>query len=541
MTAAQTILVVDDNAPALKATVRILTQAGYAVAQAVDGVSALREIRARRPSLVLLDVVLPDIAGPEVLRQIRTDQALAGVSVVMMSAQQITPDQQAGGLDAGADGYIARPIATTELLARVRSQLRQRELTEQLRASEQRYRALFEYAPDGIVIADAQSIYLDANASICRMLGYAREELIGLHASDIVTPAEVAHIEPALREIQARSDYHREWQFRRKDGSAFIAEVIVTTMPDGNLLAMIRDITARKQAEAALETAHQKLIAASRQAGMAEVATGVLHNVGNVLNSANVSAALIADHVRHSKGANVAQLAALFDEHRADLASFVTQDPRGRMIPSYLATLAESLGQEQARVITELGHLRKNIEHIKDIVATQQSHAKNSQLRETVPLVDLIEEGLRMVAPALVRHELMVVRDYRIQPMVTTDRHKVMQILVNLIRNAKFACAEAGLTGPQITVRTTREDHAVQIAVSDQGVGIPAENLTRIFNHGFTTRQNGHGFGLHSGALAAKELGGALTAHSAGPGHGATFVLELPLPADFPSHEKSVP
>jgi PAS domain S-box-containing protein len=130
-----------------------------------------------------------------------------------------------------------------------------REITERkqaeaaLQASEERYRALFEYAPDGIVIADQQGYYLDANTSMCRMLGYTRDELIGLHASDIVTQAEIPHIGSALGMLQAKSDHQREWQFRRKDGSTFPADVIATQMPDGNLLAVIRDITERKQTD----------------------------------------------------------------------------------------------------------------------------------------------------------------------------------------------------------------------------------------------------------------------------------------------------
>ncbi|MES2583479.1 MAG: PAS domain S-box protein [Pseudomonadota bacterium] len=118
--------------------------------------------------------------------------------------------------------------------------------------SETRYRTLFEYAPDGIVIADANSNYLDANASACRMLGYPRGELIGLHATDIVIPSEVPHIEEALGTIKTHDDYHREWQFRRKDGTEFSAEVIATQMPDGNLMGMIRDVSERKRSEAAL-------------------------------------------------------------------------------------------------------------------------------------------------------------------------------------------------------------------------------------------------------------------------------------------------
>jgi C4-dicarboxylate-specific signal transduction histidine kinase len=107
---------------------------------------------------------------------------------------------------------------------------------------------------------------------------------------------------------------------------------------------------------------------------------------------------------------------------------------------------------------------------------------------------------------------------------------------VNLIRNAKYACDESGRTDKLITILTVTDEHGVGIAVIDNGVGIPAENLTRIFAHGFTTRKHGHGFGLHSGALAAMELGGSLSAHSEGRGLGATFTLRLPFkPAGSPS------
>ena len=289
-----------------------------------------------------------------------------------------------------------------------------------------------------------------------------------------------------------------------------------------------RDITRRRQAEAQLAESHRQLLDASRLAGMADVATGVLHNVGNVLNSVNVSATLVGEQLRHSKAANVAKLAGLFAAHKADLPGFLTQDPRGRMIPEYLGTLAESLAAEQTSAAAELEHLCKNIAHIKDIVAMQQSYAKTSGFLEIVPLAELLEEVLRMNASSLTRHVVELVRDFQIRPTINADKHKLMQILVNLVRNAKQACAESGRTGKQITVRLTGHDRRVQIAIQDNGVGIPAENLALIFSQGFTTRKDGHGFGLHSAALAAKELGGSLSVQSDGPGHGATFTLELP-------------
>jgi signal transduction histidine kinase len=157
----------------------------------------------------------------------------------------------------------------------------------------------------------------------------------------------------------------------------------------------------------------------------------------------------------------------------------------------------------------------------------QQSYAKVSGVAEKIAVADLVEDAIRMNAGALTRHDISLVRDYRARPTVTVDKHKVLQILVNLIRNAKYACDEAGRIDKQMIVRVAAENSRVRISVVDNGVGIPEANLARIFQHGFTTRKHGHGFGLHSGALAAKELGGALTAHSDGPGRGATFTLEL--------------
>ncbi len=289
------------------------------------------------------------------------------------------------------------------------------------------------------------------------------------------------------------------------------------------------EIEERKQMELELERIHQQLLETSRQAGMAEVATNVLHNIGNVLNSVNVSATLVLDKTRESKSSYLAKVAALLGEHAADLAGFMTTDPKGRQLPGYLSQLAEQLGRERQYAIQELELLRQNIEHIKDIVAMQQSYAKISGVTETVKVTALVEDALAMNLGALTRHGVELVREYSAAPLITVEKHKVLQILVNLIRNAKYACDDSGRKDKKMKLVVTATNSGVRIAVIDNGVGIPPENLKRIFNHGFTTRKNGHGFGLHSGALAAKELGGALTVHSDGAGQGATFTLNLPL------------
>jgi len=287
-------------------------------------------------------------------------------------------------------------------------------------------------------------------------------------------------------------------------------------------------ITALEQAEAEREKLHKQLLETSRQAGMAEVASNVLHNIGNVLNSVNVSATLVADLARKSKVAQLAKAVALLDEHAANLADFITRDPKGVQMRDYLHQLSNHLAQEQQISIAELESLRKNIEHIKEIVAMQQSYAKISGLTEVVNVADLVEDSLRINEVALQRHKVRLVREYLDVPPITVEKHKVLQILVNLVRNAKQACNEGGRNDKQLTLHIANGDGNIRISVADNGVGILPENLTRIFNHGFTTRKGGHGFGLHSGALAARELGGSLTVQSDGVGKGAVFTLTLP-------------
>lgn len=301
--------------------------------------------------------------------------------------------------------------------------------------------------------------------------------------------------------------------------------------PDGQTLgavAVLEDITERKLAELELERVHKQLMAASRQAGMAEVATNVLHNVGNILNSVNISASLVTERIKQSKAPGLRRVAALLEEQGDRAGAFLASDERGKQIPSYLTSLGEQLVADQAAALQELASLRDNLEHIKDTVSMQQSYAKLCGVIETVKVTDLVEDSLRLNAGAFVRHGVTLRREFGEVPPITVDKHKVLQILVNLVRNAKYACDESGRVDKLLTLRVEGMTNGVRISVIDNGVGIAAENMGRLFTHGFTTRQSGHGFGLHSGALAAQELGGSLRAESKGPGLGATFILELP-------------
>ncbi|MNQ96404.1 Sensor histidine kinase TodS [compost metagenome] len=279
-----------------------------------------------------------------------------------------------------------------------------------------------------------------------------------------------------------------------------------------------------------LKDTQGELLDTARRAGMAEIATNVLHNVGNVLNSVNISAELVSRKLRNSKAQGLGKAMHLINERQQDLGSFLTEDEKGKLLPGYLNQLVEAINHEQQGMAEELTQLSKSVDHIKDIVATQQSYAGASNFLESLSISELLEDALRMNFGALTRHNVTVLKEYADIPRIMGDKHRLLLILINLISNAKYAMSNVSNHERIMTLGATIIDgETLQISVRDKGEGIAPKDMTRIFAHGFTTRKEGHGFGLHSCALAAIEMNGHLNAYSDGPGKGALFVLQVPL------------
>ena len=308
--------------------------------------------------------------------------------------------------------------------------------------------------------------------------------------------------------------------------------------------ALETEIEERRRMQLEIERVHRELLDVSRKAGMAEVATSVLHNVGNVLNSVNIGAIWIADSVKGSKAPVLLKVARMLEEHRADLGSFITNDPKGRQIPDYLQQLGEQLAREQVAQMKEVAQLKQHIEQIKEIVAKQQDYAYISGIKETVALTEVVEDSLQRAARFFAHPGVEIVRQFKATPTVAIDRHKLIQILVNLLRNAHTSCHDSGRADKRIIIAIDRSEAGAKISVTDNGLGILPEHLPLIFHQGFTAKKEGHshGIGLHSSIIAAKELGVRLTAASEGLGHGATFVCEIPLdPALIPPAAVAAP
>ena len=421
--------------------------------------------------------------------------------------------------------------------------------------------ALLHSMSDGVVVTDGERRLVLWNPEAERIFGAGLKEgaqlpwnfTDGCFLPDQVTPfPEGAH--PLAQAVRGEPSDHVEMYIHnaRFPEGLWLSVTARPLRQQGQLrggVMVLRDITPAKRAEAALQSAHdgleqkvmertaelrdaqRKLVAAAHQAGMAEVATSVLHNVGNVLNSINVGASLMSDRLATSQGPKVKRVADLLRTHQGDLAGLFSSQP-GQLLPEYLEKLSAELAAEKSELREQLKRLHGNIDHIRRVIEMQQGHARKALFLEPVSPIELVEDALRINETGLMRDEVEIIRDYQELPLSLFEKHKSLQILVNLVSNARHALAASPNRPRRLTVRVGASgEKRLRIQVIDNGQGISAENLARIFNYGFTTRPDGHGFGLHSSALAAQDMGGTLKAHSEGPGLGAAFTLELPYEA----------
>jgi two-component system NtrC family sensor kinase len=298
------------------------------------------------------------------------------------------------------------------------------------------------------------------------------------------------------------------------------------------------DVLARRAEQLEHQVSQQagELASAQREAqvrylaGKAEIATDVLHNVGNALNSVNVGINMISLTMHDSRVKSLKRAVSLLGEQGENLAKFLTGDERGRILPAYLSDVTEALIAERDKIVSELELLKKHVDHINAVVSTQQKYAKVCQVFEDCTLRELLGDVEELLGTSLSKSGIAIIHEFTANPVVKSDRQRLLQVLLNLVKNAMEAVRMVHPPGSgRITLRlAARGMESATIAVSDNGIGIPRENLVKVFSHGFTTKKGGHGFGLHSCGNIMKEIGGAITVQSEGQGRGATFTLEIP-------------
>lgn len=415
---------------------------------------------------------------------------------------------------------------------------------EALRSSEYFYHSLVESLPQIIARKDAAGRFTYANAGFSELVGRPLGRIIGHTVDEIYPPERAARIQADdQRVLQLRETMeYEEVVLKPGDRSRYLHVKNVPLFDEHNqplgVQSLFWDMTLFRETEEKLKSTQRELLEISRLAGIAEMATGILHNLGNALNSVKVAAGVAIETVSRSSVPRMRRLAQMFLEERDRLGEFFATDPRAAKIPEYLDSSVQELEQQRLGAIKELEKVRAGIEHVAQIVAAQQASARVSGIVEDVPPHELIESACRLNEAYLSRQAVTVGREYMPAPPIRVDRQKALQILGNFVRNAIEALAESARPDKRLILGICLADEdRVQLSIRDNGIGIPAEALPRLFEFGYTSKKSGHGFGLHNSALAAKAMGGAIHVYSDGPGKGAQFVLELPIAPATPAAE----
>ena len=539
------ILVADDDRD-VRSLIREILMPHFEVVEAEDGAQAWQSICARQPDVAVLDVMMPGLDGIELVRRIKAEPLLRMIPCLLITADA-SRHASVSALDSGADDFLAKPFFADELSARVRAAARMRRMYSELHESrarlsslETQHRAVIDNASDGIMVFERGGRIRTWNRSMRQIFGYRENEVIGANI-DILSAvtARADRVGERLEsEVAGASDrwlrlaeFHScEWHLRHKDGRLIAvessrSEIAINMEP--LFVEVVRDIRDRKRAEERLAEANRQLRSMSRVAGKAELATGVLHNVSNVLQVVKVNVARLDELVVGTRIKRLAQAVAMLGEQGDDLVGFLTEDNKGKLLPRYLDKLVGMLGRNLDSARQAIDDASLGIEQIETIVRAQQENARTVLVKTPVVLGALIGDVLRLLD---VRGPVpRVVHKSGSDVALVLDRHRIVDILINVLDNAFDATAHLPVDEQVVTLHTEVTDRCLRIEVTDNGVGMDEDGPTRIFAHGFTSKPGGRGFGLHVSALSAREMDGSLQAHSDGPGRGARFVLEVPI------------
>ncbi|MBN1786945.1 MAG: response regulator [Sedimentisphaerales bacterium] len=555
------VLVAEDDTASRIVLEKHLRDWGYEVISAPSGQEAWEKIRDQQPQIVLADWVMPGMDGLELCRKVRSQPNRKYTYIIFLTSKRESEDMITA-LDAGADDYLCKPLERDILKSRMAVGARTINYENNLALSEERYHRITNSITDCIFTVKISTgkitEILHSDSSIA-VTGYGPQELDqnpSLWLEMVYKDDQKRATEQVDKCLTGEKVEPMEYRIIHKDGQLrWIKSTIVQHFDKSGELTsydrLIQDITERKNAEEQmriakekaeeaqvkleklnlqLEKTYKKLMETAHRAGMAEVAANVLHNVGNALNSINVSAAIVAETIQNTETGNLVKVADLIAQHENDIADFLTNDPKGRHVPTYICEVSKHLAAQQAETLEKLQAIIKNVDHVKDIVKMQQLYTTSDSHMDRVVLSELIENAIEINNSGLQRESIEVIREYEEMEKIIVDKQKTLQILVNMIDNAEHALSRSSNKPKILRIRTFKlSDEKVKIEVIDNGIGIEPQNLEKIFEQGFTTKQTGHGFGLHSCLLAVNEMEGSLTAHSEGTNKGTTFIFELPI------------
>lgn len=438
------------------------------------------------------------------------------------------------------DGNLIRYFQIeSDITQSVREHEQLEQLTKELQESTRELEKLSlvaKYTDNAVVITDAQSRIEWVNEGFSRMTGYTLDEVEGRVPGHFLQgPATNSDTVDKIRQaVRGKNGCNVELVNYHRDGKPYWSEIEIRPIRNDegevkNFIAIKKNITARKNAEQDRDRLTYELQSAARQAGMAELASDVIHTVGNALNSINVSAQVLRQRIESKSVTHLSKAADLITRQGSKLTEFLAHDNRGQQFPTFLRELSLALSSERKLQLDELCSLSEKIEHVKEVVASQSAFSHCRVPCEPVSPIELLETAIRMSENTGQQQGIEIVCVNDEVPDLLLEKHTVLQILIHLIKNAKESVQESHVEKPEIRVSAMRKNDEVSFVVTDNGGGIHENNLVEIFQQGYSTKADGRGYGLHSSANVAQELGGVLMAESEGMGKGATFTLCLPM------------
>ena len=399
---------------------------------------------------------------------------------------------------------------------------------------EREFNELLESVYDAVIITNIKGDVNKYNARCLDMFDYTMQGFFRLNILNILSGASEDMLETIHKTLLNERRIFIEGFCIRKDKTVFPADVAVSVLHlhgKERLAFFIRNISSRIQTEEALHDAQKELVATAHHAGMAEIATGVLHDVGNLLNSINVSCEMITKTLQNSTLDSLVRVNKFFAKQN-NPGDFIQNDPKGKKLPRVFAQLGDNMKKERNEMLDEAQNLKSKIQIIRDVISTQQNYAKAGLFFEEAKVDVMVEDAMAILKNSLEKDNLNIEKNFISVPTVHVQKSKFVHIVLNLLKNAHDALVQVqdrqGIIRIDIGMDQENENY-VSVRISDNGEGIAKKDLEKIFTHGFTTKKTGHGFGLHSCANLMTEMGGRIQVQSAGKDKGASFTLILPI------------
>jgi len=586
------ILAVDDDRVNCKVLFNMLRLAGYAVTTETNPLKAVALIeRGDRFDLVILDIMMPHISGYDVCRRIRDIKAAWELPVLFLTAKN-QPEDLTMGFESGANDFLVKPVSKPELLARVKIHLTLAEMTRRLEgmvrertvALDARCRELetlnevvkavneemeFKKVFD-VLTAQAARLFPQTEKTLFYFQDADREAFhcvagIGNDGLPDGQPLSLdqlarrycAEPEQLAQDVFAAQIQAEQWFDASDSGSGPKSLLGMTVRLESRLVGLLllineslEDAFGEAQAEAmrgfrehavaaALRAktlkdvvdAQKALVGAAHKSGMAEIAAHVLHNMGNALNSIQVSAQIIHETAsRRRERELLERVVGLIQTQREALGPFFTQDKRGKIALNTLEKIAYSWRSQSEKLQKECDQLQDELLSMTGFLREHQRYAFDQAMVEETDLNQLVQETLELDAYLLKEQNISVHREFQPLPALELEKSKFRLTLLCLMENACEAIRDAEEAGRgQIVLRTRSVENGVVLELADNGVGIAQEYLDKVFLQGFTTKPEGRGMGLHYAANAMSEVSGSIKVVSEGPGKGASVRLFFPL------------